>query len=116
MARIFNLFLMAFIVSACTRGGDKTTALPLEFGGNTPFTLYGNRMPVVENPFPGYYNIRIVETDSLHPVMEITYVSRRLSRDDYRSVDAVLRMDITNEQRALFLGMLHDATLLNSGK
>ncbi|MBQ8270643.1 MAG: hypothetical protein IJZ22_05485 [Bacteroidaceae bacterium] len=105
MARILNIFLAAVVFAACADDGDK---LPSAAGVYSLSLGKENRMPSVDHFFPSYYNIELLEADSLHPVMEITYMSRRQSGGDYRWVDAVLRMDITAEQRALLRELMYE--------
>ncbi len=105
MARLLNIFFAAAAFAACTPDGNKlpsaTAVYNLSLGRE-------NRMPSVDHFFPSYYNIELLDADSLHPVMEITYMSRRQSGDDYRWVDAVLRMDITAEQRTLLRELMNE--------
>lgn len=110
MARILNIILVlsAILLQACTGEGSKTTLAPQSATINALSLGKENRMPSVDNFFPSYYNIELLELDSLHPVMEITYMSRRRSGDDYRWVDTVLRMDITTEQQALLRELMHE--------
>ncbi len=55
---------------------------------------------------PGRYNIELVEWDTLHPVMRITYSARMRAGDDYEWVNAVLNLDINSEQRSLLRSLL----------
>ena len=59
-----------------------------------------NRSTAVENIVPAHYNIELIDIDTLHPVMQVTYSARRLVDGVYRWVDAVERMPITVEQYA----------------
>ncbi len=65
-------------------------------------------MPSVDYFTPSFYNIELIEQDTLHPVMQITYVSRRPSKTEFRWVDAVLRMDITPEQSMQLRELLYE--------
>ena len=57
-----------------------------------------NRSTAVENIVPAHYNIELIDVDTLHPVMQVTYSVRCLVDGVYRWVDAVERLPITVEQ------------------
>ncbi len=111
MYRFLSIVFLAFSLVACS--GDKEGVVPLsrEERNYAFFTSGETRMPSVDYFTPSFYNIELIEIDTLHPVMQITYMSRRQAGDDYRWVDAVLRLDITQEQRAQLHALLYDEVL-----
>lgn len=57
-----------------------------------------NRRLSVDNLIPAHYNIELLEYDTLHPVMQITYSTRRQTGDGYEWVDTVLRLPMSVQQ------------------
>ena len=111
MTRVFNIILFTLFFIGCS--GDKERAGVRSFESGLPNLSLGreNRVLKVDEFFSTYYNIELLEVDTLHPVMQITCISRRPSGDNYHWVNAVLRMDITAEQRALLQQLMYDAAV-----
>lgn len=107
MPRFFYIILLFLFIASCSHSGDR----PLTLSPPDVYRFFPageNRLPRVNDFFPSYYNIELVDIDSLHPVMQITYTSRRPSAEGNLWVDAVLRMDITTEQRTQLQELLRE--------
>ena len=108
MTRVFNIILFTLFFIGCS--GDMERASVHSFESGLPNVALGreNRVFKVDDFFSTYYNIELLEVDTLHPVMQITCMSRRPSGDNYQWVNAVLRMDITIEQRTQLQELLRE--------
>ena len=107
MPRFFYIILLFLFIASCSHLDDR----PLTLSQPSLYRFFPageSRMPRVDYFFPSYYNIELVDIDTLHPVMQITYTSRRPSAEGNLWVDAVLRMDITTEQRTQLQELLRE--------
>ena len=106
MARIFFVILTLLLVVACKHGVSNEPAAPAKAVYVLPYGIE-NRRWSVDNIIPAHYNIELLEYDTLHPVMQITYSLRRQSGDSYEWVDTVLRLPVSVQQGASLKQLLY---------
>ena len=106
MARIFFVILTLLLAVACKRGVSNEPASPEKAVYVLPYGIE-NRRWSVDDFIPAHYNIELIEYDTLHPVMQITYSLRRRQGDDYEWVDTVLRLPVSVQQGASLKQLLY---------
>ena len=106
MARIFFVILTLLLIVACKQGVSNEAATPAQVVYMLPYGIE-NRRWSVDNFIPAHYNIELIEYDTLHPVMQITYSLRRRQGDDYEWVDTVLRLPVSVQQGASLKQLLY---------
>lgn len=109
MARILFIILTLVPVVACKQGVTDVPAEPAKAVYVLPHGIE-NRHRSVENFIPAHYNIELIEYDTLHPVMQITYSYRRQVGDDYYWVDTMLNMPVSVQQGASLKQLLRGDT------
>lgn len=108
MARIFFVILTLLFAVACKQGASNEPATPAKAVYVLPYGIE-NRRWSVDDFIPAHYNIELIEYDTLHPVMQITYSLRRRQGDDYEWVDTVLRLPVSVQQGASLKQLLYDS-------
>lgn len=108
MARIFFVILTLLLAVACKQGASNEPATPAKAVYILPYGIE-NRRWSVKDFAPSRYNIELLEYDTLHPVMQITYSLRRQSGDGYEWVDTVLRLPVSVQQGASLKQLLYDS-------
>ncbi|MBR3612000.1 MAG: hypothetical protein IKL54_01750 [Bacteroidaceae bacterium] len=106
MARIFFLILTLLFAVACKQSVSNEPASPEKAVYVLPYGIE-NRRWSVDDFIPAHYNIELIEYDTLHPVMQITYSLRRRQGDDYEWVDTVLRLPVSVQQGASLKQLLY---------
>lgn len=106
MARILFIILTIVSVVACKQSVTDVPAAPAKAVYMLPYVIE-NRHFSVDNFIPAHYNIELIEYDTLHPVMQITYSYRRQVGDNFYWVDTMLNMPISVQQSASFKQLLH---------
>lgn len=106
MARIFFVILTLLLIVACKQGVSNEAATPAKVVYMLPYGIE-NRRWSVDDFIPAHYNIELIEYDTLHPVMQITYSLRRRQGDDYEWVDTVLRLPVSVQQGASLKQLLY---------
>lgn len=106
MARIFFVILTLLFAVACKRGVSNEPASPEKAVYVLPYGIE-NRRWSVDDFIPAHYNIELLEYDTLHPVMQITYSLRRRQGDDYEWVDTILRLPVSVQQGASLKQLLY---------
>lgn len=108
MARIFFVILTLLLAVACKQSASNEPATPAKAVYMLPYGIE-NRRWSVDDFIPAHYNIELIEYDTLHPVMQITYSLRRRQGDDYEWVDTVLRLPVSVQQGASLKQLLYDS-------
>lgn len=108
MARIFFVILTLLLAVACKQAASNEPATPAKTVYMLPYGIE-NRRWRVDDFIPAHYNIELIEYDTLHPVMQITYSLRRRQGDDYEWVDTVLRLPVSVQQGASLKQLLYDS-------
>lgn len=112
MARILFVILTFVLFVSCKHAVTDELATPARAIFLLPYGI-DNRRLSVDNFIPAHYNIELVEYDTLHPVMQITYSSHRKTGDSYDWVDTVLRLPVSVQQvtalkQLLYGGLEHN--------
>ena len=108
MTRIFFVILTLLLAVACKQGASNEPATPAKAVYMLPYGIE-NRRWSVDDFIPAHYNIELIQYDTLHPVMQITYSLRRRQGDDYEWVDTVLRLPVSVPQGASLKQLLYDS-------
>ena len=108
MTRIFFVILTLLLAVACKQGASNEPATPAKAVYMLPYGIEHRRWSV-DDFIPAHYNIELIEYDTLHPVMQITYSLRRRQGDDYEWVDTVLRLPVSVQQGASLKQLLYDS-------
>ena len=106
MARIFFVILTLLFAVACKQGASNEPATPAKAVYVLPYGIE-NRRWSAGNFIPSRYNIELLEYDTLHPVMQITYSLRKQDGDSYEWVDTVLRLPVSVQQGASLKQLLY---------
>lgn len=109
MHRFFYIIFFFSFFAACS-GRKDGVAHRVEGVYALPPNAEGH-LPSVDFFIPSFYDIELIEFDTLHPVMQIRYMSRRPEGDNYHRVDAVLRLNITPEQGTQLRELLYEDIL-----
>ncbi len=106
MARFLFIILTFTLVVACEQRPGDIHVAPAK---SIPFLPYSieNRRLVIDNFIPAHYNIELIEYDTLHPVMQITYSTRRSVGDSFDWVDTVLRLPMSVQQSNMLKQLLY---------
>ena len=108
MARLFYIIFTIFL-SACGLSVphvEKASESTPVYTVQAPLDMERNNYRA-SYIIPGQYNIELIDVDTLHPVMKISYSARRPSGDGYEWVNAVLKLDISAEQRSQLRSLLY---------
>lgn len=98
MARLL-MIIAVLLLHSCHRSAGERAAGEQEMRISNILPFAGERrLPAIGSFAPSYYNIELIDSDTLHPVMKVTYSVRRYTGDAFRWVDAVERVPISGEQ------------------
>lgn len=109
MARILFIILTLLFAVACKQSVSNEPASPEKAVYVLPYGIE-NRRWSVDDFIPAHYNIELIEYDTLHPVMQITYSYRRQVGDNYYWVDTMLNMPVSVQQGASLKQLLRGDT------
>lgn len=112
MARLFFVILTPLMMLACKQRNADDADIPAKIVYVLPHGMENRRLSV-DNFIPSHYNIELIEYDTLHPVMQITYSSRRQTGDSYDWVDTVLRLPVSVQQGASLKRLLYGEPLFS---
>lgn len=99
MARLLFVILTLVAFAACRQRVADAPLVPPAVLYSLPYNMENRRLSV-DDFFPAHYNIELIEYDTLHPVMQITYSARKQTGDRYDWVDTVLRLPVSVQQGA----------------
>lgn len=114
MARFLYIIFIFSTFFSCEKRENTALSAPADDAKINRFPIaYENDKLRVENFFPNHsYNVELIEIDSLHPLLKITYSLRMRDRNGTQWVDAVINMPVTNEQQLLLRQLLYNNQLL----
>lgn len=101
------MILVTITLLAC-KGRDSAVDARVDGAVHKLPAYVENRSTSVDNIVPAHYNIELIDVDTLHPVMQVTYSVRRQVGGSYRWVDTVERLPITVEQYSRLLRLRAD--------
>ena len=115
MARLL-IVIAALLLCSCYRQAGERIAGEKELHNynRLPFAAE-TRLPATGSFTPSFYNIELIDSDTLHPMMKVTYNVRRHSGDAFYWVNAVERVPINSEQCRRLRRLQNDALLQTFG-
>ena len=115
MARLLIIVAALLLCSCYRRTGERIVGeKELRIYNRLPFVAE-TRLPATVDFAPSFYNIELIDSDTLHPVMKVTYNVRRHSGDAFYWVNAVERVPINSEQCRRLRRLQNDALLQTFG-
>lgn len=107
MARLLINIIVVCTLCACNQRAPVDTSPPATKVIYVMPHSHEINLLSVDNFIPAHYNIELIEYDTLHPVMQITYSARRQTNDVFDWVDTVLRLPMSVQQCRMLKQLLY---------